>query len=1111
MPGDQAPPPEQDVPTSVGRGSNATGRTYRDIRLVLVFFVTAAGCFIAAHWGVQLLMLPQNIAPIWPAAGVAVGAILASAAQYRTASFAGAIFGMIAFNVTMGRSAGVVLTLAASHIVEFALIVFFLQRWVGKDFDLTQLRNLWGLLIAAIFGSGVAGAISAIGLRRTGFTSSSIVEFWQVWIASNVIGIAAIAPAIVALGNVDWRTRKFERFDYENAAALLALGIVSYAILDRVPAMGAAWEAVPFAVLLPLLVWIGVQCPPVCSALGALIIAAFSIHGVVSNTGAFASPAIQAGERIGAAQLFVLSTTLCLQSLSILTEQRRRSENALQQSEHKFRAIYDRAYEFIGLLRPDGTLIDANQRALDFAECRLPEVAGKLFWETPWWAYSPPCREKLKAAIGEAAKGALVRFEATHRNHKGESIVVDFSLTPIFDDAGKVVFLQPEGRDITERKQAEEAAKKALRRADMALAAGNTGIWSLDTSTGLVELDDRARELWGMPPSGQYNVAEVKSRAHQEDHARLCTSLHEALDPKSKGQYEVECQITAHADQPERWLVVRGQAEFVDGRATRMLGTVRDITTRRRAEEIIARSKDRLEVQVAERTRQLEAMLDAAVSAILTIDTGGVIQSVNNATIKLFGYSKEELIGRNIRMLMPEPHRAKHDGYLKSYLDTGVKKIIGIGREMTACRKDGSLFPIHLAVSEFEADVRRYFTGIITDLTESKAAEEALRESERHLAQSQKMEAVGQLTGGLAHDINNMLTVVSGNLELAMPRIEDASARDAIQHALDAVEMGASLNRRLLTFARRRILDPINLDINLEVVAMTKLLGRTLGEDITLSTELAPNLWQTRADPSEVESALLNLAINARDAMPGGGRLTIRTRNITFDASMAASQPGLQPGDYVRLSVTDTGTGMTPDLARRAIEPFFTTKDQGKGTGLGLSSVYGFVRQLGGHLSIDSEVGSGTTVILDMPRVKLEKTPVAISSHAKEELPLGHGELVLVVDDNEPVREVTLKRVESLGYAVVEAQDGPSALQLINSGEPIELVLSDIIMPGGMSGYDLAKAIQNEKPSVKILLASGFNDQGAGTGADARQDFRVLSKPYSRVDLARALRSALGG
>ena len=352
---------------------------------------------------------------------------------------------------------------------------------------------------------------------------------------------------------------------------------------------------------------------------------------------------------------------------------------------------------------------------------------------------------------------------------------------------------------------------------------------------------------------------------------------------------------------------------------------------------------------------KLRGILESAVTAIITIDDRGLIESINPATERLFGYGPAELVGQNVKVLMPEPYKAEHDGYITNYQTTGVKKIIGIGREVSGRRKDGTTFPLHLSVSQFFADGRRYFTGMIHDLSDRKHVEEALRESERRLAQAQKMEAVGQLTGGIAHDFNNLLLVITGNHELLEQQLDRDEHKVLLKEAQDAAVLGSKLTDQLLTFARRRHMDAQVIQLNDQVVGITDMLRRTLGEHVMLSTSLARSVWPILADPGQFQSAIVNMAVNARDAMTQGGKLVIETRNIVLDGDHADFHAELKPGEYVQLSISDTGSGMSPDVRDRVFEPFFTTKEKGRGTGLGLAMVYGFVKQAGGHITIYSE------------------------------------------------------------------------------------------------------------------------------------------------------------
>jgi PAS domain S-box-containing protein len=505
---------------------------------------------------------------------------------------------------------------------------------------------------------------------------------------------------------------------------------------------------------------------------------------------------------------------------------------------------------------------------------------------------------------------------------------------------------------------------------------------------------------------------------------------------------------------------------------------------------------------------KLKGILESAVAAIITINERGLIESVNPATVRLFGYGASELVGQNVKLLMPEPYRGEHDGYLESYLRTGEKKIIGIGREVTGRRKDGTVFPLHLSVGEFEAEGRRFFTGMIYDISDRHHVEEALRESERRLGQSQKMEAIGQLTGGIAHDFNNLLLVITGNLELLEPRLTSDEARILLKEAQDAAALGSKLTDQLLTFARRRHLDAHIVQLNDLVVDIADLLRRTLGEHIALSTSLAADAWSTRADPDQFQSAIVNMAVNARDAMPLGGKLVIETRNTAIVSEDVDHQSDLQTGEYVRLSISDTGEGMLPDVRDRVFEPFFTTKEKGRGTGLGLAMVYGFVKQSGGHVTLYSEPGHGTTFNLYFPRSQsLQQTGPATSKESPAAAPAI--ETVLVVEDDDRVRQLTIKRLKLIGYEVMEASDGPSALAILERGDHVDLVFTDLIMPGGLSGREVALRARSIRPGIKVLLTSGYAEELVRGDELQRENLKVLRKPYQQAELVAALRDVL--
>ena len=516
-----------------------------------------------------------------------------------------------------------------------------------------------------------------------------------------------------------------------------------------------------------------------------------------------------------------------------------------------------------------------------------------------------------------------------------------------------------------------------------------------------------------------------------------------------------------------------------------------DITETRRAQSMLK-----------EREARLRSILDTAPDAIVTIDEKGIIQSFSDAAEKLFGYASGEVIGRNIKILMPAPHQDKHDGYVSRYLQTGEKHIIGIGRQVEAQRKDGTIFPMELAVGEVKlAGGAHIFTGFIRDLTARVKMEQDLR-------QAQKMEAIGQLTGGVAHDFNNLLTVISGNLELLELRLTVPEHRQILNEAQEASKLGAELTKRLLAFGRRQPLNPKPTDLNALAGGMVELLRRTLGETVEIAIKRSEGLPLIMADPGQIENALLNLAINARDAMPDGGQLFIETARAEIDSDYAAAQGDVAPGRYITLAVTDTGTGMTPEVRQRAFEPFYTTKGFGAGSGLGLSMVYGFVKQSGGHVQLYSEPGHGTTVRLFLPEHASAKSAGAdrgIASLEREPM----RKTVLVVEDDSRVRLVSVRRLKELGYAVIEAESGPAALRVFDRGESIDVLFTDIVMPGGMTGLDLAHEARRRRPELKILFTSGYAEPAAVKGSTLTTRVDWLGKPYGIKDLDAKLRALL--
>jgi PAS domain S-box-containing protein len=509
---------------------------------------------------------------------------------------------------------------------------------------------------------------------------------------------------------------------------------------------------------------------------------------------------------------------------------------------------------------------------------------------------------------------------------------------------------------------------------------------------------------------------------------------------------------------------------------------------------------DNAEKHLVQTAARYYGLLEAAPDAMIVVNQDGDVVLLNAQAERQFGYHRDELVGQKVTNIIPE-------GFAERLIADGTRSAaealtqqIGMGLELTGRRKDGSEFPIELMLSPLDSGGGMLVTAAIRDMTARHVSDEQLR-------QSQKMEAIGHLTGGMAHDFNNMLGVIIGNLDLLRPLLPPRSEQLVLaDESLAAALRGAELTRRLLAFARRQPLAPQSVALNDLVANIVKLLERTLGEQIVIALDLASSVWPVVVDATQFEAIITNLATNARDAMPNGGRLTIATVNSRLDDDYATLHPDVAAGDYVMTMLTDTGTGMTQDVMARIFDPFYTTKKMGMGTGLGLSMVFGFMKQSGGHVSVYSEPGIGSTFRLYLPR--LRGSVVEAEPPRKAELTPTGGEIVLAVEDNAALRRVVVRQLTELGYRVLEATNVTDALEVLKS-EKVDLLFTDVVMPGALDGYALAREVTALWPNVKVLLTSGFPaTRGNGTVTAPAPRRQLLSKPYRRDELARALREA---
>jgi PAS domain S-box-containing protein len=658
--------------------------------------------------------------------------------------------------------------------------------------------------------------------------------------------------------------------------------------------------------------------------------------------------------------------------------------------------------------------------------------------------------------------------------------------------------------------------EEALRRseADFARAQRQASIgnwrWSIPRDE-LLDCSDEYARIHGVEPD---EIMEYQKRRviHPDDLERVERTFREV--DRSRSDYSIEYRIV-RPDGEVRHVLEIGEATTAGSDdPDEQVGTLQDITELKRAQLALERAHDELEARVAARTAELQEREELLRTAARISRMGYAIwdevtetyATVSEEYAQIFGYSVEEYLER---------------------FGTSEKDLIGIHPDDQA-RYVAFDAAFRAAPHEAEMEYRvalpgqpiQHFRDVVRpvfaesgqhvqtilavqDITELKRTEEQLR-------QAQKMEAVGHLTGGIAHDFNNLLAVILCNLELIETSIDEkGEAPEWIQGAIAAAERGASLTQRLLAFSRKQALRPERVDAGQLVRSMHDLLSRTLGGSIEVELVTGAGLWLTCVDPSQLENSILNLAINARDAMAKGGVLTIEIANVCIDEDYALVQADVEPGQYVLVTVGDTGPGMAPEILEHAFEPFFTTKDVGQGSGLGLSMVHGFVNQSGGHVRISSEQDRGTAVEIYLPRHRGDDDELVDHGEVRA-LPRARGEAVLVVEDEGELRALVVRMLKSLGYDVREAGSGARALQLLESSIEVDLLITDVVLPGGLSGSELADEVARRIPDLPVLYMSGYTENAILRDGRSGEGIHFLQKPFRRVDIARAIRKALG-
>ncbi|MFT4121118.1 PAS domain S-box protein [Bradyrhizobium sp.] len=765
-------------------------------------------------------------------------------------------------------------------------------------------------------------------------------------------------------------------------------------------------------------------------------------------------------------------------------EERRRTEAARDHyaaRERLFSAAVESSDDSIVMQTLDGTITGWNPAAERLYGYSTEEAVGR-----PSSIIMPAGRDnEPRDYLERIARGERIEhFETVRVRKDGSPVEILVSLSPIRGASGEIVGASGSARSLTEARRAERALQQQQEERRQIFDASQDLIMIMNSRGHVVQISPSTEAILGYRPEEMIGHSGVDyiHPDHLEQSRSEMRALRRGERPKLA---DTRC---FHKDGHEVWLSWLGNWSEP---TKRFFFVGRDMTEARLAQESL-RESERLARNI------VESSLDAFVQA----DETGSILNWNSQAEQLFGWRRDEVLGKDtIDLIVAHGERERIRAALQRFLESGQSRPLNRRPELMVRRRDGSEFKAELSLTALRRREGLLFNIFCRDLTDKIAAEERIRQAE-------KMEAVGQLTGGVAHDFNNILTVITGTIEILADAVAKEPQLAAITRMIDeAAARGAELTQHLLAFARKQPLQPREIDINALIVDTAKLLRPTLGEQIQIESVFEDESCVATVDPNQLTTAILNLALNARDAMPGGGKLILETGAAYLD-EIYASVNDVRPGHYVLIAVSDTGAGIPAHMLARVFDPFFTSKGPGKGTGLGLSMVYGFVKQSAGHIKIYSEEGHGTTIKMYLPP---GKTATVIGEGVTAATIEGGHETILVVEDDKLVRDYVLTQLHAMGYVTLQAANAAEALAIVETGAAFDLLFTDVIMPGQMNGRQLADEVLKTRPGLKVVFTSGYTENAIIHHGRLDQGVLLLAKPYRKSDLARIIRKALTG
>ena len=1054
-------------------------RHYAEARADLVKgAIVAAAYYGAAKLGLALSFENSSITAVWPPTGIALASLVLWGFRFWPAVALGAFLANSWTGVPLATTLGI----SAGNTLEALVGAYLLTRVAGFRPALARVKDVFALVALAAFASTMVSAtVGVTSLWLGGETSAGELAYdWQLWWLGDMGGDLTVAPLLFAIATTSF-TRPAPRRLLEGAAVaalLLATAGVAFA------------QETPIAYLVfPLLAWIALRFGPLGATSATLTVAAVVVLFTASGSGPFAQGSPD--DNLLLAQTFVGVAAAMSLLMSAFMAERSSARAALARAREE---LEQRVRTRTAKLRSSEASLAEAQQLAHLGSWRWDILQNRVTWSDEMFriygrtrdsfdvsykgflqCVHPEDRARVDSAVREALENYAI-FEFDHRivRPDGEVRVLHARGECVAGETGAAVHMFGAGLDITEQRRVEEEGRR---------------FW--DMSLDLLAISDPAFNLQQANPAHErvlgYTEEELRARGpwlelvHPDDRdrvfaeaARVVTTSLEVGDIETR----VRCK-----DGSYRTLLCSAKSD----RDKRLIYTVaKDITERKRAEE-------------AER---LAAIVESSDDAIISIDLDGKITSWNSGAERLYGYSVAETRGRSIEMIM------RSERLITLSLARARKGQSVMGHHAVCVAKGGDNVDVSVSLSPIRDHDGRLIgaSAIHRDITERVAAQREKEKLEAELNAAQRLESIGQLAGGVAHDFNNILAVIINYARFVADRLPAGSrAAKDVEEIRRAADRAATLTRQLLIFGRRDVAVREVLSVNAVVTELDTLLQSVVGEQVDLEVRLDDELWPVEANGSQIEQVLINLAVNGRDAMPAGGRLTIVTENVEVDEAFVRVHPDAAAGRYVRLSLRDTGTGMDVEVAQHVFEPFFTTKPKGEGTGLGLATVYGIVKSANGIIDLESWPGKGTKFDIYLPAVTV-RTPV-ITADSDVSSPPAEGETVLVVEDEEAVRDMASRILDEQGYTVLNAGNGADALDVCARELRIDLLLTDVVMPR-MLGTDLADRIADLRPDTRVLYMSGHGHE-ALTETALQNGAQFIQKPFSAEELLHGVRGAL--